>query len=180
DAMVIAYQRVSADLRVSDDELKQQTSISYDALKKAAMITGYSNLEELSYATPDMPHITMGLSRIVGVKVPDINYSQDQETKHQGYSYVGSTSQADEAGQMFEKFLADLIKHAELTGITWCLEQEITSCRRRVNALEQIVIPSLIHTQKYIEMRLEEREREDLFRRKRTKQLLERQEQNRI
>jgi Archaeal/vacuolar-type H+-ATPase subunit D len=48
--------------------------------------------------------------------------------------------------------------------------------RRRVNALEHLVIPRLQRTMKYIEFRLEEREREDLFRRKRMKQIMERKE----
>ena len=46
--------------------------------------------------------------------------------------------------------------------------------RRRVNALEQILIPELKSQAKYIKIAIEEREREDLFRLKKVKSILER------
>jgi len=46
--------------------------------------------------------------------------------------------------------------------------------RRRVNALDQIIIPELKEQAKYIRFSIEEREREDLFRLKKVKKLIER------
>ena len=56
------------------------------------------------------------------------------------------------------------------------LAKEIEKTKRRVNALEYIFIHRLLNTITYIERQLEEREREDFFRRKRIKALLERHE----
>jgi V/A-type H+-transporting ATPase subunit D len=46
--------------------------------------------------------------------------------------------------------------------------------RRRVNALEQVLIPDLKKQAKYIENTIDEREREDLFRLKKVKKIIER------
>jgi V/A-type H+-transporting ATPase subunit D len=46
--------------------------------------------------------------------------------------------------------------------------------RRRVNALEQVLIPELKSQAKYIKISIEEREREDLYRLKKVKKILER------
>ena len=54
------------------------------------------------------------------------------------------------------------------------LGSEIQMNRRRVNALEQIMIPELKAQAKFIKNAIEEREREDLFRLKKVKSILER------
>ncbi len=54
------------------------------------------------------------------------------------------------------------------------LGSEIQMSRRRVNALEQVLIPDLKKQAKYIRLSIEEREREDLFRLKKVKKILER------
>ena len=61
----------------------------------------------------------------------------------------------------------------DLEGKIKSLAIEIEKTKRRVNVLENNLIPRLQATQKYIEMQLEEREREDFFRRKRIKALME-------
>ena len=66
-----------------------------------------------------------------------------------------------------------ILKLAEVEGTIERLAIEIEKTKRRVNALEHIFIPRLKATEKYIEMQLQEREREDFFRRKRIKAIME-------
>ncbi len=172
DALVMRYQQVAAELTGSEDLIRTQFTGAYGSLKKAGMISGFGTLTEISYAVPELSGITHTQSRIVGVRVPRFDLPPEGE-KSPAYGYGGTNGQIDEAAGAFRDLLHDLIRHAELEGTARALDLEITSCRRRVNALEQIVIPGLVNTQRYIEMRLEEREREDLFRRKRTKKLME-------
>lgn len=68
---------------------------------------------------------------------------------------------------------------AEAEGSMERLAVEIEKTKRRVNALEHIFIPRLKNTERYITMQLQEREREDFFRRKRIKALMENRERNR-
>jgi V/A-type H+-transporting ATPase subunit D len=93
-----------------------------------------------------------------------------------GYSMAGTSGQVDEAALRYESVLESLITYASLEGRVDRISLEMNRTRRRVNALEHLVIPRLVRTMRYIEFRLEEREREDLFRRKRMKQNMERKE----
>ena len=176
DAMVIQYQRVSSDLITLEEEIQKKCNEAYNTLKQAGIYCGFENLDEISSATKKIPDIVMGISQMAGVKIPKIEFKKDLSAMDRGYSFTGTCGLIDEAGQKFEVLLSLLIRYAEIFGTAQSLSEEITSCRRRVNALAELVIHSLIQTERYIEMRLEEREREDLFRRKRTKHLLNREE----
>jgi V/A-type H+-transporting ATPase subunit D len=86
---------------------------------------------------------------------------------------VDTSAKLDEACDKFRNLLMDILKLAEVEGTIERLAIEIEKTKRRVNALEHIFIPRLKATEKYIEMQLQEREREDFFRRKRIKAIME-------
>jgi V/A-type H+-transporting ATPase subunit D len=81
-----------------------------------------------------------------------------------------------ETVQEGQKALRSILEVAEIEGSIQRLGKEIEKTKRRVNALEHIFIPKLVGTIDYIEHHLEEREREDFFRRKRMKALMEGQD----
>jgi len=60
------------------------------------------------------------------------------------------------------------------------LAEAIASTKRRVNCLEFIIIPRMLNTIRYIEMHLQEREREDFFRLKRIKRRLEEEKETAV
>ncbi|TMI28895.1 V-type ATP synthase subunit D [Candidatus Bathyarchaeota archaeon] len=60
------------------------------------------------------------------------------------------------------------------------LAEAISATKRRVNSLENIVVPRIENTIRYIEMSLQERSREDFFRLKRIKTRLEEEEEETV
>ncbi len=92
-----------------------------------------------------------------------------------GYGIHTVSSRIDETATSFEGILNLIIAMASNEVRVKRLGDEIRKTTRRVNALEQVVIPALEEQSRFIERTLEEREREDLFRLKRLKRMRETQ-----
>ena len=101
---------------------------------------------------------------VMGVTVPEIKYSFEGDPFN--YPLEISNFEYDLLNQGFINFLNDLIEYCEL------LAAEIEKTRRRVNALEYVLIPSLNETIKFIKMKLDEIERESHGRLTRIKEII--------
>ena len=143
------------------------------SLIESQMILGEKKVDEISYTTSDIGVIDIVNDNIMGVKIPKINQEQLEKDLKISYSLIETCSKLDDTQQEFKLLLKKLIDLADLEGSIKSLTVEIEKTKRRVNVLENNLIPKLISTIKYIEMQLEEREREDFFRRKRIKTLIE-------
>lgn len=89
------------------------------------------------------------------------------------YSFFNTTSDLDLSLNNFKKIIPKMIELAEFEIKIKLLAEEIKKTRRRVNALEYILIPNLVDTIKYINMKLTELERSNLTRLMRVKEMIE-------
>lgn len=173
DALILEFLKDIDLYRREKEGVWERLSLAVGYLTDAALVIGNRNIEEIALSSPAMPDIAMESRTVMGVKVPLIVMPEKEgQAVLPGYGYLGTTARLDEAVSAFRSVTADLLRLAEREGTVRRLAEEIKVTRRRVNALEHILIPRLEATRQSIEMHLEEREREDLFRRKRTKQLL--------
>jgi V/A-type H+-transporting ATPase subunit D len=102
--------------------------------------------------------------------VPKIKVSTIQKSvEERGDGLMGTSVRIDESVHAFEKLAEKVLEAAELETTMKKLLDEIESTKRRVNALEFKVIPQLEEVAAYITLRLEELERENIFRLKRIK-----------
>ena len=90
-----------------------------------------------------------------------------------GYGFSFTTGALDIALDLYQKLLIKMIELAEREKGLEMLSEEIEKTRRRVNALEYVLIPNLEETIKYITLRLSEMERGDLTRIMKVKAMLE-------
>lgn len=150
-----------------NDLLKQ----GMDSLIRAEMESGFEELQSIAANAPTAPEVPVTGLNIMGVTVPRIESSGLPDTLPPFYSLHTTTSRLDTTVDLFRTILKKLMVVAEIEGTIEKLALEIEKTRRRVNALEYIFIPRLDNTEKYIEMQLQEREREDFFRRKRMKNI---------
>lgn len=182
DALVIENTRIASELASLRASIVTESRAAYKALQLAGVITGWMSLEEMGLGCTKMPEISITNGQVMGVRYPMVHLPEEYGItphKTRGYSMHGSFGQVDEAARAYENLLERLIRYASVQAKSDRITLEINRTRRRVNALDHLIIPRLVKTQKYIEFRLEEREREDLFRRKRVKQLINREESER-
>jgi V/A-type H+-transporting ATPase subunit D len=76
-----------------------------------------------------------------------------------GYGYLETTGDLDRALEMYAALLPKLMTLAELEKAVQLIAAELEKTRRRVNALEHILVPSLEETIRFISSRLSELER---------------------
>jgi len=82
---------------------------------------------------------------------------------------IGGSPYLDEAADSYGTLIESIVKAAEMESTLKRLLVEIEATKRRVNALEFKVIPEMLEAQAFIQLRLEEMEREETFRLKRFK-----------
>ena len=98
---------------------------------------------------------------IMSVIVPEfeVNGASAQKEEIFSYGYAFSSGELDEAVKALNNVLPDMLLLAEKEKQCQLLSSEIEKTRRRVNALENVLIPQYEETIKYITMKLEENER---------------------
>ena len=152
-----------------DEDFKE----AFMSLIQAQMILGERKVEDASYLVENAGEISLEIDNIMGVKIPKIDTNKIKTDLKSYYGFFETCSKLDDAQKKFSNLLNELINLANLESAIKSLTIEIEKTKRRVNVLENNLIPKLYATRKFIEMQLEEREREDFFRRKRIKAMLE-------
>lgn len=148
-----------------------------DSLQRMAIaeaVEGRIGVKSVAYTEKNTPTIVMGEKNIMGVVVPTVKGQQVRKPLHmRGYGVIGTSPHVDEVVDAYEGLVDQIVLAAELETTMKRLLEDIEKTKRRVNALEFKVIPELKKTAAFIAFRLEEIERENIFRLKKIKQKAE-------
>ena len=173
DALVERFFDIIDQKNELSKELDEEFKEAFLSLIQAQMILGESKVELSANLVEDIGGISFEKDNIMGVKIPKIKIQNLKTEIKPSYGFFETCSKLDDAQKIFNNILKKLIQLADFEAGIKSLAVEIEKTKRRVNVLENNLIPKLIATRKYIEMQLEEREREDFLRRKRIKAILE-------
>jgi V/A-type H+-transporting ATPase subunit D len=175
DALIQEFFKILTTVSNSREELEQVSRSADLALLIAQAVDDPVTLKSASFATRKSITVDISGKNIMGVPVPVIEKKRISKSMlERGYGIITMSGRIDETAERFEAELDLLIELAETETAMRRLGAEIQMNRRRVNALEQILIPELKNQAKYIKNAIEEREREDLFRLKKVKTIIER------
>ncbi len=174
DALILEFFKILEKAKDLRSELNHQMALSYKSLAVAQAYHGINEVESASMAVARAPSVGIEVRNIMGVKIPSISVDMAQRPLLlRGYSVIGTSAKIDEAVESFEAALVLVVKLAETENATRKLIREIEKTKRRVNALEYVLMPKLEMQAKLIAFRLEEMERDSFVMLKMIKKKLE-------
>lgn len=148
-----------------------------EALLEAQIAMGDLAVRKASLSVKESIDVDIKSRSVMGVSVPVTNVKMEERSIiDRGYSFSDTTIQLDEAAKKFEESIKFLIELGEVEKTIFLLAEEIEATKRRVNALEHIMIPRFENTEKYIDMRLQEMERENFVRLKMIRSTIEKRD----
>ena len=169
DGLILEFFEILKKAKTLREELVNEYKIALGKMNIARALEGDLKIKSVAMAIKDVPDIQLKTKNIMGVKVPKIESSEVKKAFMQRGYGAYSSSAIDEAAASYEKVVEKIILAAEVETSMRKLLNEIEKTKRRVNALEFIVIPNLERIKSFIQLRLEEIERENIFRMKRIK-----------
>ncbi len=159
--------RMIEDTERVQKEMEERFRAAYETVEEARAAMGTERVSRIALSNPSDVEMRITPHSIMGVIVPAVHYQVPAQRPLYGF---GDTSPVlDQVRQDWLGVLDLLGQFAEMVTTVWRLALELRKTQRRVNALENVFIPSYEKKIKFIEETLEEKEREDLFRMKRTK-----------
>lgn len=170
DGLILEFFKILNQAKDTRGELDIRYGKAVEMMAVANTIEGAIGVKSAAFSVKEVPNIELKSKNVMGVVVPEIKASKVKKgIMDRGYGVLGTTSIIDDTASSFEDLVDAIIKSAEVETTMKKLLEEIESTKRRVNALEFKVIPELTEARDFIKMRLDEMEREELFRLKKIK-----------
>ena len=118
--------------------------------------------------------ISAGTQNVMSVEIPDFDFKTRTPDRNDMYSYgfAFTTGDLDDAILSLSEVFPKMLKLAEVEKSCQLMAAEIEKTRRRVNALEHVMIPELQTNIKYITMKLDENERSTQIRLMKVKDMM--------
>ncbi len=113
-----------------------------------------------------------GTQNIMSVVTPTFEIVQGEQKELFPYAFGRVTAQLDDSIRTISGLANEMIELAQVEKACNILAIEIEKNRRRVNALEYIMIPQIEETIRYITMKLDENERGNIVRLMKVKDIL--------
>ena len=170
DGLFHEFRTLLSDMIKAKRELTEAYVLAKSRIDLANSIEGGLKVRSAAIANSASPEVEVERRNIMGVVVPSVSGTNlKQAFGERSIGFAGSSPYIDEAADSFGNLIERMVKAAEMEATLKRLLAEIEATKRRVNALEFKVIPELEEARVFIQLRLEEMEREETFSLKRFK-----------
>ena len=159
DEMIRRFTLILREAKVLREEVEAELSAVLKQFSVARSVTP-SYEAETAFSMPSVAvKAECETESVMGVDVPSVTLASEKRTDALPYAYSEITGEADYSVQKASELLPKMVKLAQTEKTVRMLAEEIERNKRRVNALEYVMIPQLEETIKYIKDKLDENER---------------------
>ena len=159
-------------------EVEAELTVALSNFAMARAVTEPELMEEALLCPARSIQVDMGIRSVLSVRVPTLKTEESAQQTTLSYGLAETSAQLDGAIESLAEVLPKMIQLAEVEKTCDLLADEIEKTRRRVNALEYVMIPQFQETIRFITMKLDENERGSLTRLMKVKDMIEKRAEN--
>lgn len=174
-ALIVEFFQLSKQALALRGNLQKRVAAGYAAIRVAEMMEGPTRLENIAMLLPDIRPVSVSTKNVMGVRTPRVDGAS--------YSPVSASSLLDlptsinESIRHFQGIYQVVLDIAEKENALRRLLKEIEKTKRRASAIENVLVPRLEATVRYIKFRFDELERDAFAMLKTVKRKMEREEE---
>ncbi len=158
-SLVMEFFAISRTVKGMRENLRNDVLEAMESLRMAEILQGAMAIELIAYMTSESK-VSVNSKNVMGVRIPELKISDQKTVLSNVYRATSVPVSINDAINKFEKVYNQLLDIAEKENSMRKLLYEIDKTKRRANAIENVLIPSLVDTAKYIRMRFDEIERD--------------------
>jgi len=143
------------------DEVEKDLETVYGSFTVASALMSSEAIEQALIYPKQSVELTMSFKNVMSVNVPEYDFHTKTESDSDIYPYgfAATSGELDTAVDALGKVFLKMLKLAQIEKAGQLMAEEIEKTRRRVNALEYVMIPNTEDSIRYISMKLDENER---------------------
>ena len=141
-------------------KVEEGLTAAFSSLQVASAIMSPEMLEQALMYPRQSVELGLEFKNIMSVNVPRYSFhtKNNDPSEIYPYGFAQTSGELDDALDKMARVFEDMLELAQVEKTMQLLAEEIEKTRRRVNALEYVMIPKLEGNIKYISMKLEENE----------------------
>jgi len=154
DALIQKFIQLVHENKKLREEFEKKMRECMNSFLIASLSMGYHDLDSIFLYPKRNINVKTTYQNVMSVQVP--RYKIIEEGNLYTYGMKNTSPELDNAIKKYKQIIPLMVKMAELDKAIVLLTEEIEKTRRRVNALEYVMIPNLEDTIKFITMKLDE------------------------
>ncbi|MCI2058196.1 MAG: V-type ATP synthase subunit D [Oscillibacter sp.] len=155
-------------------EVEEELMTVHGSFTVASALMSSQAMEQALLDPKQSVELTMTTRNIMSVQVPiyEFHTKTQSDSDIYPYGFAATSGELDTAVDALGKVFQKMLKLAQIEKSAQLMAEEIEKTRRRVNALEYVMIPDTQETIRYITMKLDENDRATTTRLMKVKDML--------